>query len=58
MIIDILHSYLGLAALSIMGEPGLKKIDSALCISVEAKERIMGMPWLKKGEEGDRVEGR
>ena len=41
-----------------MGEPGLKKIDSALCISVEAKERIMGMPWLKKGEEGDRVEGR
>lgn len=54
---DLLHSYLGLAALSIMGEPGLKKIDSALCISVDAKERIMEMPWLKK-EEGDGVERR
>ena len=54
--IDILHSYLGLAALSIMGEPGLKKIDSALCISADAKKRIMGMPWLK--EKGDGVEGR
>ena len=47
--IDLLHSYLGLAALSIMGEPGLKKIDSALCISVDTKEKIMGMPWSKGG---------
>ena len=44
-LLDILHSYLGLAALSIINEPGLKKIDSALCISVDAKEHIMRMPW-------------
>ena len=37
---DILHSYLGLAALSIMKEPGLKSLDSTLCISVAAFEHL------------------
>ena len=50
-LLDILHSYLGLAALSIINEPGLKKIDSALCISVDAKEHIMRMPWFTSGSE-------
>jgi len=38
--IDIYHSYLGLAALATMKEPGIKQLDSVLCISAEQKERI------------------
>ncbi|KAG9236909.1 terpenoid cyclases/protein prenyltransferase alpha-alpha toroid [Amylocarpus encephaloides] len=37
---DIYHSYLGLAALAIMKEPGLKPFDSALCCSKEQRENI------------------
>jgi geranylgeranyl transferase type-1 subunit beta len=37
---DIYHSYLGLAALAIMKEPGIKSFDSALCIGAEQKEII------------------
>jgi len=37
---DIYHSYLGLAVLSVMKEPGLKPLNSALCISTLQKERI------------------
>ena len=50
--IDILHSYLGLAALAIMDEKGLKKIDSALCMSLDAKQRVMGLGWWR-GEDGE-----
>ncbi len=38
--LDIYHSYLGLVALSVMKEPGLKPVDSALCISVQQREQI------------------
>ncbi|TEY70383.1 hypothetical protein BOTCAL_0105g00250 [Botryotinia calthae] len=37
---DIYHSYLGLAALAVLKEPGIKELDSALCISVDAKKNI------------------
>ncbi|KAH8814341.1 terpenoid cyclases/protein prenyltransferase alpha-alpha toroid [Hyaloscypha sp. PMI_1271] len=37
---DIYHSYLGLAALAIMKEPGLKPFDSALCVGAQQKEMI------------------
>jgi geranylgeranyl transferase type-1 subunit beta len=37
---DIYHSYLGLAALATMKEPGLKPLDPALCVSVEQREKI------------------
>ncbi|KAK0119105.1 hypothetical protein ONS95_007969 [Cadophora gregata] len=37
---DIYHSYLGLAALSIMKEPGLKPLDPVLCVSTEQRETI------------------
>jgi len=37
-IADIMHSYLGLAALACMREPDLKSIDPALCFSVSARE--------------------
>lgn len=35
---DIMHSYLGLAALACMRDPELKRIDPALCFSVGARE--------------------
>ncbi|PBP18517.1 prenyltransferase and squalene oxidase [Diplocarpon rosae] len=37
---DIYHSYLGLAALSTMKEPGIKSLDPGLCISMQQKEII------------------
>lgn len=37
---DILHSYLGLAALSILDDPYLRPIDPTLCISIRAKENF------------------
>lgn len=40
ILIDIYHSYLGLACLAIMKEPGIKRLDSALCISVHQKDII------------------
>ena len=39
---DIMHSYLGLAALAAMREPQLKSFDPALCLSVCARERHEG----------------
>ncbi|MCJ1373480.1 hypothetical protein MMC20_004708 [Loxospora ochrophaea] len=45
---DILHSSLGLAALSLMGSSGLKPVEPSLCISVEARERLEGLPWRKR----------
>ncbi|MCJ1386008.1 Geranylgeranyl transferase type-1 subunit beta [Xylographa soralifera] len=42
---DILHSYLGLAALAAMKEPGLRSIDPTLCISLSAREHLESMPW-------------
>ncbi|CAG8973393.1 hypothetical protein HYALB_00000156 [Hymenoscyphus albidus] len=40
---DIYHSYLGLAALAILKEPGLKPLDSVLCVSEEQKEKMIRM---------------
>ncbi|KAJ5032452.1 uncharacterized protein L3040_009056 [Drepanopeziza brunnea f. sp. 'multigermtubi'] len=37
---DIYHSYLGLAALAIMKEPGIKPLDPGLCISLQQKDII------------------
>lgn len=37
---DVLHAYLGLAALDIMGEPGMKPFDAALCVSTETTDKI------------------
>ncbi|KAI9781410.1 MAG: hypothetical protein M1839_006004 [Geoglossum umbratile] len=42
---DILHSYLGLAALSIMEEPGLLSLDPTMCITVRARNYLVGLPW-------------
>ncbi|KAL2064747.1 hypothetical protein VTL71DRAFT_3885 [Oculimacula yallundae] len=37
---DIYHSYLGLAALAIMQEPGIKSLDPGLCISTTQRALI------------------
>lgn len=37
---DIYHSYLGLATLATMREPGLKEFDPVLCVSNQAKQNI------------------
>jgi geranylgeranyl transferase type-1 subunit beta len=39
-VIDLYHSYLGLATLAMMKEPGLKDIDPALCVSVQARGKL------------------
>jgi geranylgeranyl transferase type-1 subunit beta len=39
-ILDLLHSYLGLATLAIYNEPGLKAFDPTFCMSAEAVERM------------------
>ena len=39
---DIMHSYLGLAALAAMRDPQLKSFDPALCLSVCAREQLEG----------------
>ena len=50
VVIDLLHSYMGLAALACMREPGLKSIDPALCISVSAREHLESLVWRRGGE--------
>ncbi|TGZ82852.1 terpenoid cyclases/Protein prenyltransferase [Ascodesmis nigricans] len=42
---DILHSYLGLAALSLAREEGLCRLDAALCVSIQTKERLTSLKW-------------
>lgn len=37
---DVGHACLGLAALATMGDPGLKRLDPALCVSVETVGKI------------------
>lgn len=37
---DLFHSYLGLAALAMMGEPGLKDFDIDLCCSQETARKL------------------
>ncbi|KAF8252757.1 terpenoid cyclases/Protein prenyltransferase [Wilcoxina mikolae CBS 423.85] len=46
---DILHSFLGLAALALMREEGVNRLDAALCISMQAKERLMALEWWAEG---------
>jgi prenyltransferase beta subunit len=47
---DLYHSYLGLAALSLLGEEKLKPLDPSLCMSKEAKGRLKGI-WKRWGIE-------
>ena len=42
---DIYHSYLALATLAIMKEPGLKELDPVLCVSAELKNKIENVSY-------------
>ncbi|KAF2222169.1 geranylgeranyl transferas-like protein type i beta subunit [Elsinoe ampelina] len=48
---DVYHSYLGLAALSLIGDESIQKLDATLCISTRAKQRL-GPLWEKWGVAG------
>ncbi|PHH92171.1 hypothetical protein CDD83_8557 [Cordyceps sp. RAO-2017] len=37
---DVMHSYLGLTALALMGEPGLKEVDVGLCCSQLTRRKV------------------
>ena len=54
---DLYHSYLGLAALATMGEPGLKEFDAALAVSKETAAKIEaarnGLPGAGKSKRTD-----
>ena len=43
---DIYHSYLGLAALAVMGQDGFKDFDVGLCCSQEISQKIR---WACEG---------
>lgn len=45
MVVDIMHSCLGLAGLACMRHADLKPFDSSLCISFEARDRIGNLPF-------------
>lgn len=49
---DIYHSYLGLAALAVMGESDLKEFDARLCCSLDTTRTIiLARDGLIKAEE-------
>ena len=49
--VDLMHSYLGLTALAIMGEPGLQPIHAALCVSKRTVAHLEELTW--EDGEGD-----
>jgi geranylgeranyl transferase type-1 subunit beta len=44
---DPYHSYLGLATLALIGEPGVKSFYAPLCFSIDAKNRLESLGWRK-----------
>lgn len=46
---DVMHAYLGLAALSLFGEEGIKSLDPALCISRSAAANLQKVVWRQRG---------
>ena len=45
MFSDILHAFLGLAALSLMGEEKVEPMDPSFCMSLRARENLRRVPW-------------
>jgi geranylgeranyl transferase type-1 subunit beta len=41
ILLDVMHTYLGLAGLSLMNEPGFLELDPAINISKKAKENLL-----------------
>ncbi|KMU88764.1 geranylgeranyltransferase type I [Coccidioides immitis H538.4] len=44
---DVLHSYLGLASLGLLGEPGIDPIDPVLCASQRTRQHLESLSWWK-----------
>ena len=47
---DVYHSALGLMALSLMGEEGLRGLDARTCLSGESVRWVEGLAWRRKLE--------
>lgn len=47
MAVDLLHSYFGMVALALQGEPGLERVDPALCASERAAQHLKTLPWWR-----------
>ena len=47
---DLMHSYLGLGALAVMREAGVKQLDPALCASWDVREKLASLPWRRSEE--------
>ncbi|KAK2748262.1 hypothetical protein FQN57_000920 [Myotisia sp. PD_48] len=47
---DLLHSYLGLAALALFDEEGIAELDPVLCASQRVRTRLEALPWWKNAE--------
>jgi geranylgeranyl transferase type-1 subunit beta len=45
---DMYHSFLGLMVLAMFEEPGLQKVDEALCITDRAKQHLESLPWRRR----------
>jgi geranylgeranyl transferase type-1 subunit beta len=45
---DMYHSFLGLMVLAMFEEPGLQKVDEALCITDRAKQHLESLSWRRK----------
>lgn len=43
--VDLLHSYFGMVSLAFQGEPGLDRVDPALCTSQQAAQHLQSLPW-------------
>jgi geranylgeranyl transferase type-1 subunit beta len=45
---DMYHSFLGLMVVAMFEEPGLEKVDAALCITDRAKKHLESLSWRRK----------
>src|SRR5436190_22560668 len=42
---DIMHSYLGLANLGLLGESGVASVDPTFCTSKRTRQHLESLPW-------------
>lgn len=45
--VDVLHSYLGLASLGLFGESELDEVDPAFCTSKRVRQHLESLSWWK-----------
>ena len=47
---DLMHSYLGLAALAVMNQDGVKQLDPALCAGFDVRRKLAKLRWRRSEE--------